>query len=138
LTISFACISTPHARDYVAGLRRIWPREIPALGPVHIVIPFAIGTCELAATAKSLNITLTTRPSHEVVLLEDLIAGILNRISNGEILGYQWVRPADDESVGREAARKHRLRGREEAPFATQTHTSEPMNREMLLSELSA
>ena len=97
MTISFACINTLHARDYVAGLGRIWHHEIPPVAPAHVVIPFPIGLCELAATAKLLNITLTAKSGYEIALLEDLISEHLDRISDDERLRYQWIRPADEQ-----------------------------------------
>ena len=104
MTISFACIGTPHARKYVAGLSRVWPHAIPAAAPTRVVITFAIGKCELAATAKLLNIMLTARSRDDVELLEDLIAEKLDRISDDETFHFQWIRPPSDESASRHAA----------------------------------
>ena len=104
MTISFACIGTPHARRYVAELSQIWPHANPATAPMRVEISFPIGKCELAATTRLLNITLAARSRNEVEQLEDLIAETLDAISGGETFHFQWIRPPSEESVSRHAA----------------------------------
>jgi hypothetical protein len=90
---SHARVHTDHASDYLIRLSKDWTRHIPALSfnGRQAQIPFPGAHCEMVAGDHFLDITLVTNSETQAVLLEHLLAGHLDSISDGENLKYQWT-----------------------------------------------